>query len=64
MRHAPLGWMLAVLALAPAARAQEAEAPQVPVFRAGGALGVGIWQALADLDPASPAEISMGRSTF
>jgi hypothetical protein len=47
MRYTLLRSMVAVVAvlqataLPPAALAQEAEAPQVPVFRVGGALGVG-----------------------
>jgi hypothetical protein len=55
MRHALRG-LLAIAALeltarAPVARAQQADAPEVPVFRIGGTLGPSIWPALADLDP-------------
>jgi len=43
---------LAAPALTPSAAAQEAQVPEVPVFRFGAALGADIWPELGDLDPA------------
>jgi hypothetical protein len=55
MRHALRSSLtiaaLELTALTPVALAQQADAPEVPVFRIGGTLGPSIWPALADLDP-------------